>query len=234
MSKIIFCDTYIIVLPGFTKVSSHKHPFLHIFMGENNNINVDGKLSGSGIIMLDERVSHILEDNHNNSIFLLIDNSCDIADTMREKYLSDKKLNVIYDFIFDNSILDKSDDEIREYVENIFSTYGITNETKHIPDERIESLVKRLKSGELLDKKVTELADEMFLSESRLTHLFQDTMGISLKSYLILRRLEYAYKLVLDGKSITYASSEAGFATPAHLAYTCKKLMGISIRDVLR
>ncbi len=59
-------------------------------------------------------------------------------------------------------------------------------------------------------------------------------MGVSLKGYLIIARLKYAYKLVIEGKSKTYASMEAGFATPAHLAYICKKQMGISISDVLK
>ena len=50
----------------------------------------------------------------------------------------------------------------------------------------------------------------------------------------MIARLKYAYKLVMEGKSKTFASFEAGFAGPAHLAYVCKKQMGISITDVLK
>lgn len=49
-----------------------------------------------------------------------------------------------------------------------------------------------------------------------------------------MRRMEYAYRLISTGSKITWAAQESGFSSSAHLAYTCKKLTGVSITDVLK
>lgn len=79
-----------------------------------------------------------------------------------------------------------------------------------------------------------EIAARVYLSESRLTHLFKENAGISLKSYLVIRRLEKAYRFITSGGRMTRAAHESGFASSAHLAYTCKKLTGISVSEVLK
>ena len=85
-----------------------------------------------------------------------------------------------------------------------------------------------------LDDKIDKIASEYGLSESRLSHAFKESAGISLKGYLTIAQLKYAYKLVTEGESKTHAALEAGFASPAHLAYICKTQMGISITDVFK
>ena len=46
--------------------------------------------------------------------------------------------------------------------------------------------------------------------------------------------MEHAYRFVSLGGKITQAAMESGFASSAHLAYTCKTLTGVSISDVLK
>ncbi|WP_049762276.1 helix-turn-helix domain-containing protein [Lachnoclostridium phytofermentans] len=74
----------------------------------------------------------------------------------------------------------------------------------------------------------------MALSESRLAHLFKEETGIPLKSYIVLYALQKAYDVVFDGGSITKAAMTAGFDTPAHLAYTNKKMTGMSASGILK
>jgi AraC-like DNA-binding protein len=64
--------------------------------------------------------------------------------------------------------------------------------------------------------------------------LFKEEVGISLKSYILIRRMEKAYKFVTAGGKVTQAAMESGFSSSAHLAYSCKTLTGISITEVLK
>ena len=156
MSRIIFQESYIVVLPSFSKTATHKHAFMHLFVGINGcKIKVEKKELQSNIIMLDSNAKHAVEDGTDCDFFLLIDPT-------------------------------------------------------------------------------SAIAEAVFLSESRLTHLFKENVGISLKSYILIRRLEQAYRFVNSGGKVTQAAMESGFASSAHLAYTCKTLTGISITEVLR
>ncbi|MBQ8619575.1 MAG: helix-turn-helix transcriptional regulator [Clostridia bacterium] len=124
-----------------------------------------------------------------------------------------------------------SDDQIIRIAEDVLAQLDISPEAGSVADERIEQVIEHIISGEWLDCSVREIAAKVYLSESRLTHLFKATAGISLKSYLVIRRLERAYRYITSGGQMTRAAHESGFASSAHLAYTCKKLTGISASD---
>lgn len=149
MSRIIFQESYIVVLPSFSKTATHKHPFMHLFVGANGcKIKVEKRELQSNIIMLDSNVEHVVEDRADCDFFLLIDPTSAIAEKIIDKYLCDSRY---YDI-----------------------------------DANIADIPKDINA--LSDK---EIAKAVFLSESRLTHLFKENTGISLKSYILIRRLEH-------------------------------------------
>lgn len=127
-----------------------------------------------------------------------------------------------------------SDKHILRIVENVLCAMGIVTEKTCAKEERIEQVIANIISGEWLGYSVKEIAESVFLSESRMAHLFKEETGISLKSYILIRRIEHAYKFVSSGGNITRAAQESGFSSSAHLAYTCKALTGVSITEVLK
>ena len=81
MSRIIFQESYIVVLPSFSKTATHKHPFMHLFVGANGcKIKVEKRELQSNIIMLDSNVEHVVEDRADCDFFLLIDPTSAIAE----------------------------------------------------------------------------------------------------------------------------------------------------------
>ena len=73
---------------------------------------------------------------------------------------------------------------------------------------------------------VAETARRVSLSESRLTHLFSERVGISPRQWrrwLLLRKAMFA---LFTGQSATAAAYFAGFADAAHLSRTCRALTG--------
>lgn len=159
--------------------------------------------------MLNSNIKHVVNEECSYDFFLLIEPTSNIAEQLTDKYLYDNNYYAI--------------------TENM----DISIECTSIKDARIAQVISKIISGEWLNYHVKEIAKSVFLSESRLTHLFKEEVGISLKSYILIRRMEHAYRLVSSGEKVTYAAMESGFASPAHLAYTCKTLTGIYMTDVL-
>ena len=237
MSKIVFRKSYIVIIPSFDKTATHKHPFMHLFFSQNGcKITSDKKDLQGNIILLDSNVKHIVKENNGCDFFLLIDPTSVIAEQLLDKYIQNNFYHSITGNIADTSedINNLSDKEIVETVDNVLLDMGISAKDISTKDERIEQIIDKIISGEWLNYSVKKIAESVFLSESRLTHLFKEEVGISLKSYILIRRMEHAYRFVSSGGKITQAAMESGFASSAHLAYTCKTLTGVSITDVLK
>ncbi len=230
MSRIFFEDEYVIVVPSFAEVVPHKHSFCHIFfLGRGDDCD-EIYVTGSGML-------HTMPDAAECKLFLMIDPTSDLAEHLQSRVLdgdAPKRIRVAEAFRFS---ADADEDTLRTSVSRWLADNGFRagkNAGEKVEDYRVVKLIREIRDYRHLEKRIDEIAKEYDLSESRLSHAFKESEGVSLKGYLTIARLKYAYKLVMEGKSKTFASLEAGFATPAHLAFICKKQMGISISDVLK
>ena len=81
MSRIVFEDEYVIVLPTFKEVVPHKHPFLHIFFLGDGSICDEAAVVGSGMV-------HTMQGPDKCRLFLMIDPTSDLADYLNSKVLT--------------------------------------------------------------------------------------------------------------------------------------------------
>lgn len=237
MSRIIFQDSYIIVLPSFHSVKVHTHPMLHLFMSRQEcEVIVEDKPVRGRAIFLDSNVKHILPQGNHCEMFLLIDPTSILSSQIKDRYLKNQRFCSLVEtgWKLPENILRMTDEETVSEVEKALTAFQIVFDRCEACDPRIEELKKRISRVEYLNQSIGEIAKDFFLSESRLTHLFKQEKGIALRSYILIRQMEQAYRLVLLGENITDAAMKAGFCSSAHLALTCKKLTGISISDVLK
>ena len=71
------------------------------------------------------------------------------------------------------------------------------------------------------------------LSESRLSHIFKEEIGISIKKYLVWSRLKKAFQLVIDQNISMYeAALQSGFYDQAHLSKAFKQMLGLKPSEV--
>ncbi len=230
MSDIYFKNEYVVVFPTFKETVPHKHDFLHIFFLGNEEECEEILVTGSGVI-------HTMPDLDECKLFLMIDPTSNLSDYLYTEFLYDgglKRVRISNPLVLRNiNNADVAENKIEKwFIDNGFCIEK--SQGKNIEDYRVVRLIQDIKDYRHLEKHITEIASEYGLSESRLSHVFKEAVGVSLKGYLTIARLKYAYKLVMDGKSKTYAAMEAGFSSPAHLAYICKKQMGVSITEVLK
>src|SRR5690606_16335747 len=82
--------------------------------------------------------------------------------------------------------------------------------------------------GQLAGKvSALELARQANLSLSQLERLFGQQIGLSVRRLVLWRRLHRALALALQGRSLTQAAHDAGFADSAHLSRSVRSLFGI-------
>ena len=75
--------------------------------------------------------------------------------------------------------------------------------------------------------KLAEIAAEAATSESRLSHLFRQQMGLPIQRYLLWQRLTRAAALAASGADLTRTAHEAGFADSAHFSRNFKQMFGL-------
>ena len=90
-----------------------------------------------------------------------------------------------------------------------------------------------LMAEESCDFDMDALAGKVFLSKSRLAHVFSGETGITLKEYLQYKRLESACRKMLSGMNITEAAYDTGFSGSSHIASSSIKLTGLQLKKLL-
>ncbi|WP_433655459.1 helix-turn-helix transcriptional regulator [Nocardia sp. CA-128927] len=73
----------------------------------------------------------------------------------------------------------------------------------------------------------SDVARQLGISATRLTHLFTEQVGIPLRRYILWLRLYIAMDGVMAGDDVTTASASAGFADSSHLTRTCRRTFGL-------
>lgn len=102
------------------------------------------------------------------------------------------------------------------------------------PDERIQRIIDFAASN--LDRPLTleTAAPDVFLSPSRLRHLFVEQTGLAFRTYLLWLRLVRAVQHYSEGKSLTEAAHDAGFADSAHFSRVFKRTFGLPATTLTR
>ncbi len=94
-------------------------------------------------------------------------------------------------------------------------------------DERIVKVINRIEQTADKNLTVRELAEEVYLSESRLVKLFKAQIGIPITRYRLRFRVSLGATYMAMGCSVTDAALLSGFASTAHFSKCYVAIMGI-------
>lgn len=83
------------------------------------------------------------------------------------------------------------------------------------------------------DVTLSPLAEQVRLSASRLSHAFADEVGISLRRYLLWRRMRRTAAHLQRGATLTDAAHAAGFTDSAHMNHAFRRMFGLAPSDVI-
>ncbi|SEA03495.1 MULTISPECIES: AraC family transcriptional regulator [unclassified Mycobacterium] len=129
---------------------------------------------------------------------------------------------------------------IEMFTEDAFNPYGIlhrlgvsTPSTSRPVDPRIALVGEQIRGDPQTTVSASEAAATVGLSPSYFLTLFAAETGTTFRRYRLWVRLIHAATAIANGKSLTQASADAGFASPSHLSDTARALLGVSTTAAL-
>ena len=216
----------------------HRHPLIEIYVscdGDSCVTTPQGNLQG-GIIVIGPNADHAIADTGKPGIALFLDplteagyslwrnmsgdyliRAAAMTDSLRRQLgelpsvLSGSFLRCISDCLLETL---QGDPVERPFDASVLRTIAIM-------------------ADENCDYDMDALAEKVFLSKSRLAHVFSAQTGITLKEYLQYKRLESACRKMMHGSNITEAAFDTGFSGSSHIAASSMKLTGMQLRKML-
>lgn len=239
MSKIFrLCDP-MMILADYKDPEPHKHLAAHIIVSLGGDMvwKIDKEQVKCRGICIDSNVLHTGVMSKDGSIIFLFTEISRYVISIKKKYLKGESYAILADDVVDRMLKEYMKNQTNK--ENLYSVLlqqcGIDDSSNCEYEERIEeilSYIKRLKTIE--HAIVDDLCNKVFISKSRLSHLFKEQTGMTLHSYLAFEKLNKTFHYFYDGQNITEACMMAGFDSPSHCAATCKRMFGISLSDVYK
>ncbi len=204
-------------------VDKHSHPALEIINAKKGRFSVEtkfGKQNNLTFAIIDANLNHKMVSEQNEIEFLLIEcNSTKLKEFLFMRGIETK-----------NGIFTSTELTNRvELIEDLLN-FSATQNLKHTNDKRIYNCIEIIETENLpYNKLMATLTSKILLSESRLSHLFTENVGISIKKYHVWNKLKFALKFFLSEETnLKEASFEAEFFDQAHLSNAFKNYLGIN------
>lgn len=245
LTEIYSSIDHILLLDDYSDPKLHKHFAKHLIISLDDEIScmIEEKSITCNGILINSNVMHTIDSKNQQVLVFLFDETSDIAEEFQEQYFTDKQF----------AILPK--EKVKEIVkiwsqfieckkENITHTYKKTfKEIMEVcnirvkvvlnKDDRIKSAIEYLNCiDSISEDTLDELARHVFLSKSRLSHLFKEQVGISLNQFLVIEKMRKTYEYLDKGYSITDAAIKAGFNSSSHFADTNKAMFGLTANEL--
>jgi AraC-like DNA-binding protein len=216
----------------------HSHHAIQISIGMEKNfiVEADSGKTSSRFMILNSNFKHRLSGEQGIQVLLLVEPESEFGAAVlklldnRHFIANDAKdLAESVDFI-----LQSKEMSISKIIILIFKYLGITVQSHNEMDERISRVISII--NDTMEKKISvkELSDHVNLSESRLQHLFKKNTGISIKYFLLWKRIIDGINIITSGKDFTFSSYEAGFSDSAHMSRAFKDMFGIKLSDIFK
>lgn len=220
----------------------HSHHFIQVTIGVDKGfkLTVAHDTYYEKIMLVNHDVPHRLEGLDDNQLIVLIDPESPIGIMIKQKYLVEQSvmsLNHNFKQLTMNLYNKKqlTYNQMEQQIEKLFvSLIGDTfeHELLHF-DQRIQKAQAMLKNT---SEPITyqQLVTSVFLSESRLSHLFTEQIGISIKRFMLWQKLLNSLKQIMRGHNFTESAHIGGFADASHLSRTFKRMFGVTLSDVFK
>lgn len=237
--RIIYSGTdHILTVAESSQPELHKHFFKHILIsyGAPLTFVVEGQTIVTQGIIINSNILHTVLCEREKHLNFLFEETSFLSEQIDDIYLKGQAyaclqpelVNRIQEekmFFTPISRFDIYNQEFYRCMEIL----GLIPFIKTKRDERVSQILSYLNELTIIEPDImTVLTEKAHLSQSRLSHLFKQEIGISLSSYLTLLKTSKAYEYVFQGESITEAALRAGFSSSNHFAGTSKSLLGFS------
>lgn len=235
---IFYSDDHISFITNKIDASLHIHNSIQITVSieEKFSVKIKNNIINESGIIINSNVSHELFGKDGWQIYFLINPESIFGEKIKRMYMKNKDFYIIpedateaiRELVKEKHIAIDNKAKYNKFISEIYSILSLENYTiNHLLDERVDKVLKYIANNNLTEVSLESLSKSVFLSESRLSHLFKENIGISISSYILNYKVRKAFKLIFEGKSITTSALEAGFYSSSHLTNVCKEKLGM-------
>lgn len=238
MSEIFKFIDHMMILADYKNPEEHKHLAYHLIisLGKEMEWKIEDQHVKCRGICIASNVKHAAIAETGTIVFLFTELSrC--AAGIKKKYLKGKNYEVLSDSLIDRMLEEyEKHGQDKQFLDSIMlQCCGIFSKEDGGYEERVKKILQYISELNTIEHSIVEeLSQYVCLSKSRLSHLFKEQTGMTLHSYLAFEKLKKTYKYFCQGSSITDACILAGFDSSSHCAATCKRMFGISLREVYK
>ena len=182
------------------------------------SINTDGqKYSNIQSAIINSNVPHTFSCLNGECQLYFIDPTSFAGKDILKRYLSQGEDMVLIDIV-----------EPEQFKENHILAFKNKYSGSGDMDSRVQRCMDWIKANYSVDGiNISMLSEIVFLSESRLAHLFKKQVGISVHQYILWKKVEMAIKHAMEGFSLTDCAYSSGFADSSHFIKTFQQMFGI-------
>lgn len=239
---IYFYEQVAVLYGKVIDMDTHSHHFIQLSIGTGKGfkLTVENHTYHAKTMIINHDVAHQFEGLDDKQMIVLIDPESPIGLMLKQKYLRDESAASLQTD-FDQFVFGLQNAEGPTYIQmeqRIEKLFDILIGEQFNPellqfDQRIQKAQAMLKNT---PETITyeELVKSVFLSESRLSHLFTEHIGISVKQFMLWQKLLRSLKAIMQDNSFTESAYIGGFADAAHLSRTFKRMFGVTLTDVFK
>ena len=212
---------------SYTK--QHKHHAIHLVITPDGYMNVDlgnQTLKAAGVVT-PPNLSHAIDATNLSIYMILIDPESAIG--FQLKNLLNNNVMVLNDS--DRALIFKTNcNELKTWTERVLEHLNIDRDIQtYTIHPKIKQLINLLDEVPLSPAPMlSDYAQTLEISSSRLIHLFKESTGVPWRTYLRWLRLMRACAAISAGASLVDAALEGGFHDSAHMTKTFKEMFGIT------
>ena len=236
MTKLYEAKDHLLILAGYGDPAEHRHMAAHIMIstgGTMDIISTDGLIRCQGV-MIPSGISHRVQTNGSPVLVFLYDSTTGISAQIQN--VQDIPEDVCQRIIHRYRNFEEQDrlDTYGEFMRFVLDCLGLQAPACRINDARIHDALSYIHNHAAEPITCKMVADVVYLSQSRFSHLFREQVGMTVPAYLIYRRLMAVYAQVIQGRSITQSALDAGFSSSGHFADVSRRVFGLSASEITR
>lgn len=239
ISMFFWAGRFLCMTPAL-KTSMHQHHAIQITLSLSDPFKIrfsrEADFKEYKYLIIDSNCPHEFM-GEGKYLFLYFDPEAEAGVLLKQKYLIEQTKN---ELVIESSRVAKifnccitpTEEKIAYEMTNMILPERVSECKAN--DERISKIIEYLNQQSDKDVDIKSLASKVFISESRLMHLFKLEIGIPIRKYILWSRLALAVKSVLEGQNLTEASYTAGFSDSSHFSRTFKDMFGIAPSDIFK
>lgn len=239
MNEAFWTYDHILISKAYNNPIPHRHLAKHLIFSIDDKFEcmVENISFSCKAVCINSNTLHTVNHDNGNLLVFLFDETSNTSRLIDEKYLN----GAPYCLLSEEMVIKVCNawrnnyDDAKSMDDDILSICNLKKDSIETYDDRVCQILKKTAEMKgIYEDTIETLCNSVYLSRSRVSHLFKEQIGVSLSSYLVFEKMRKTYTYIASGHNITDASIKAGFSSSSHFSNVCKKMFGMSITEFLK